>query len=232
MVRIIRALNAEITTFNGGGTDAAKRLALTTLLNGLGTTGMGTRLEDEVEAHLTDYYHALTKDPGNKAQVEQLVADLRTIAAGAGAFPAATVIQKLDAIDAAFVMWFIELMNGGKDRGWKDNSGKSYRLRRITEFAGLQQSFEDVCAGVAANQYGINYNAHPYANAEKRLPLNVNYTTFDWIKGDGRTRGDRRGVSGSDGSLYVTDDHYTSFDRLLATGTNPVITPPPPFIAS
>ena len=232
MVRIIRALNVEFATFNGGGTDAAKGAALTTLLDGLGTTVMGTRLEDEVDAHLIDYYQALTKDPTNKAQVKQWVADLRGIAIAPGAFPAATVIQKLNAIDAAFVTWFIDLMNGGKDKGWRSNNGKSYKLRRITEFPGLQQSFENVRAGQATNQFGTTYNAHTYENAEKRLPLSGNYTAFDWITGDGRTRGDRRGVYGSDGSLYVTDDHYTSFERLLATGTNPVINPPPPFIAS
>src|SRR5688572_17458197 len=130
MVRIIRPLDTEYGTFNGGGTDAAKRTALALLLGGLDPGGGGKSLHDFVEDNVADYYTDLIKDPGNMDQARQIVVDLGTIAtAAAGLFPAADVIQKLTAIDDTLVAWTISRFNGRhKSPGWRSEHGKFYDL--------------------------------------------------------------------------------------------------------
>ncbi len=244
MVRMLRDMNADYTVFlDPLIPDATKRTSLGTLLDTLGRTVMGNTLEWEIEARSHDYYWATggpnqpqsargkarVADPGDYDQVKARVTALRQMAAGIIPFDGQIARTQLEAINGTLVSWQIGSENYAG--GWHSNANKRYPLRQIAEFPGLQQSFENVMAGLLANAAGIAYNAHLFVNAGNVLPLGVVYTTFDWIMND-NNRGPLRGLHGTDGSLYVTDDHYHNFQRILSTGTNPVITPPAPFIAS
>jgi ribonuclease T1 len=56
-----------------------------------------------------------------------------------------------------------------------------------------------------------------FGNFEKRLPMHQRgyYHEFTVVTPGSRDRGARRVISGRDGELYYTDDHYESFRRVL-----------------
>ncbi len=239
MVRMLIPMNNDYTILRGQASDAFKRYTLNYRLNNI-TDGIVMSIEDKAFDVTQDYYNAYTQMPPELAQINNRIDVLRKYANNILPFNGVNAEQILEQINGTLTN--IQIATYNKEGGWRSSSSKKYSLRLITSVQGLTQSFEDVSSGADCNAIGQPYNAHKFGNGKGELPRDDNrqYTAFDiW---DGIHRGKNRGIIGMSNNpkdpdndkhtLYLTTDHYDSFERILGSNTAPLIKPPEPFIAS